>query len=97
MNRDEAITRIRKALKNRSAKSWSVTGGRGTDWGWLTIQAPPSRRETACDYMTAEDCRELGELLGHHDATSRQGEDVSPDEYVEYVRRAEGMRVDAAC
>ncbi len=44
MDRAEAIARIRKALRARSGKAWSVTGGRGTAWGWLTIDAPPARR-----------------------------------------------------
>lgn len=44
MDRDEAIARIRKALRQRSGKAWSVTGGRGTAWGWITIDAPPARR-----------------------------------------------------
>jgi len=43
MDRNETIKRIRTALKKRSGKSWSVTGGRGTAWGWLNITAPPSR------------------------------------------------------
>ncbi len=45
MDRKETISRIRKALKNRSGKTWSVTGGRGTAWGWLKIDAPPARRK----------------------------------------------------
>src|ERR1700693_6380731 len=44
MHRNEAIARIRRALKQRSGKSWSVTAGRGTAWGWLTVDAPPARR-----------------------------------------------------
>jgi hypothetical protein len=44
MDRDETIKRIRKALRARSGKDWSVTGGRGTAWGWITIDAPPRRR-----------------------------------------------------
>src|SRR5512144_3237834 len=43
MERDETIKRIRTALKRRSGKVWSVTGGRGTAWGWLHIDAPPAR------------------------------------------------------
>lgn len=43
-DRDDTIRRIRTALQRRSGKSWSVTGGRGTSWGWITIDAPPSRR-----------------------------------------------------
>ncbi len=44
MTRNEAISIIKKALKRRSGKTWSVTGGRGTAYGWITIDAPPSRR-----------------------------------------------------
>jgi hypothetical protein len=43
-DRDETIRRIRIALCRRSGKTWSVTGGRGTGWGWITIDAPPARR-----------------------------------------------------
>jgi len=43
MDRTETIKRIRKALKDRSGKPWSVTGGRGTAYGWITIDAPPAR------------------------------------------------------
>jgi hypothetical protein len=42
--RDAVIERIRRALKTRSGKAWSVRGGRGTAWGWITIDAPPARR-----------------------------------------------------
>jgi len=44
VDRDEAIKRIRAALKKRSGKTWSVCGDRGTAWGWITISAPPRRR-----------------------------------------------------
>ena len=37
IDRDEAIKAIRTALKRRTGKTWSVKGGRGTAWGWLTI------------------------------------------------------------
>jgi hypothetical protein len=43
-DRNATIKAIRQALRKRSGKDWSVTGGRGTAWGWLTIDAPPSRR-----------------------------------------------------
>ena len=43
-DRDEAIKQIKAALQRRSGKPWSVTGGRGTAWGWITIDAPPARR-----------------------------------------------------
>ena len=44
MDRNETIRRIKTALQKRSGKAWSVTGGRGTAYGWLTIDAPPARR-----------------------------------------------------
>jgi len=44
IDRNEAIKRIRAALKAKTGTTWSVTGGRGTAWGWITVQAPPKRR-----------------------------------------------------
>lgn len=44
LDRNETIKRIKTALQRRSGKAWSVTGGRGTAWGWITIEAPPARR-----------------------------------------------------
>jgi len=43
MDRNETIRRIKTALEHRSGKRWSVTGGRGTAYGWITIAAPPAR------------------------------------------------------
>lgn len=55
-DRDHTITTIRRTLRSRSGKSWSVTGGRGTAYGWITITAPPARRVNSY-YMTPEDCK----------------------------------------
>ena len=44
MDRNEAIKTIRTELKKKTGKSWSVTGGRGTGWGWIEVTAPPRRR-----------------------------------------------------
>jgi hypothetical protein len=90
MDRDEAIKRIRAALKRRSGKPWSVTGGRGTAYGWIEINAPPSRRERfGC--MNAQDQIELAYLLGM-DRVHPQGESIPAgnDYRQEYVDRAEG-------
>lgn len=43
IDRNTAIKAIRAALKRRSGKTWSVTGGRGTGWGWIRICAPRAR------------------------------------------------------
>lgn len=41
--RSATIKAIRSALKARSGKAWSVTGGRGTAYGWIKVEAPPAR------------------------------------------------------
>jgi hypothetical protein len=89
MDRNEAIKRIRAALKRRSGKAWSVTGGRGTSWGWIEINSPPARRGEF-SYMSAEDRAELAALLGK-DSVHDQGESIpASNEYrQEYVDRAE--------
>ena len=61
--RQETIWRIRTALKRRSGKPWSVRGGRGTSWGWITITSPP-KRQNEYGYLTDEDRKELARLLG---------------------------------
>ena len=95
MDRAEAITRIREALKRRSGKTWSVRGNTGTAWGWIDISAPPRR----CDEygrMTDQDRAELAALLGYAsaDRMPRQGDSVpsGSDYYREYVDRAEGRK-----
>ena len=93
-DRDDAIKAIRTALRKRSGKSWSVTGGRGTGWGWITISAPPARRGEYGS-MTEQDQAELAALLGL-DRVHHQGQDVpASDAYrAEYVARAEGRTPD---
>lgn len=64
VTRDEAIRAIRAALKRRSGKTWSVKGGRGTAWGWITIMAPPRRCtgdyvKVGVDELTGRDKYEL--------------------------------------
>lgn len=43
LTRKAVIKRIKTALQQRSGKAWSVTGGSGTAYGWLMIDAPPAR------------------------------------------------------
>lgn len=89
-DRDTAIKTIRKALKERSGKSWSVTGGRGTAWGWITIQAPPRRRDRFGS-TSPQECAELQHLL-QLDYVHDQGVSIpaSSDYRKEYVARARG-------
>lgn len=89
MDRNTAIERIRKALKARSGKTWSVRGDRGTAWGWIEISAPPRRLVNGS--MTEDDRKELAALLGL-ESVQGGGESVaaSHDHRIEYVDRAEG-------
>jgi hypothetical protein len=95
LSRAETIKRIRQALKRRSGKTWSVTGGRGTAWGWISISAPPKRLH-GYGYMTETDCVELADLLGKDRPVHMQGESIpsSGDYYREYIDRAEGRDVE---
>jgi hypothetical protein len=93
-DRDETIATIRAALKRRSGKTWSVSGGRGTAWGWIKITAPPARRREF-GYMTDADRIELGDLLALGGLAHHQGVNVAAqsDYRREYVERAEGRAV----
>jgi hypothetical protein len=89
--RDETIRRIREALRRRSGKTWSVTGGRGTAWGWIEIHVQPRQRG---EYGTMPQAarEELTALLGLTHPVGDQGESVPAglDYRREYVDRAEG-------
>jgi predicted Zn-dependent protease len=90
-DRNIAIAAIRAALKERTGKTWSVRGGRGTGWGWITITAPPKRLEQF-DYMSEADRTELGEALGLEGPVHHQGQMIAAgsDYRREYVARAQG-------
>lgn len=92
-DRNDAIKIIRQALKERSGKTWSVTGGRGTAWGWIEIQAPPARRVQPYDYTSEAECAELGELLGLDRPAHCQGVSIPASGAYrrEYVARARGL------
>lgn len=94
------ILRIRLALRKRSSKDWSVRGGRGSAYGWLTIASPPSRMEgqitgrvgAMYGVMPEADRFELGELLGLGGVVDASGVSIpdTHDHYREYIDRAEG-------
>jgi hypothetical protein len=79
IGRNEAIKRIREALQRRSGKVWSVTGGRGTAWGWITIDSPPRRRTSW--YRTAPVTGEQTEVHG-----CRPGGHTSPSDREELCK-----------
>jgi len=86
--RNDVIKVIRHHLKKRTGKAWSVSGGSGTAWGWITITAPPTRRIDH-GYMTPDDTEELGLTLGTTPA-HRQGINVpsQTDYYRQFLCRA---------
>jgi hypothetical protein len=91
ITRDQAIQRIKTALKKRSGRPWSVTGGRGTAWGWIHIK-PFKKYADQYGNLTPEDQVYLGKLLGLDRPVHCQGESIPASwKYrAEYVDRAEG-------
>lgn len=89
MTRDEAVQRLRAALQRRSGIAWSVTGGRGTAYGWIEVQAPPRRRE-GYGYTSEADREALAQLFGLDRPVHCQGLSISPDSRDWHVGRAEG-------
>lgn len=91
-NRDTAIEAIRQGLKSRGHGSiFSVKGGRGTSWGWISITTKPSRH---VDYhMTEADRILLAELLDT--PVHYQGESVpaATDYRLQAIQRAWGVPV----
>jgi hypothetical protein len=95
-DRDATIKTIRSNLKRRTGRAWSVTGGRGTAWGWIEIQATPARR-VAHGYTSEADRATLAAALGldrvdHHGVSIPAGHDYRA-EYLE--RSATGARTTA--
>ena len=82
LDRDAAISRIRAALKSRSTQRWSVTGGSGTAWGWITVRAPPARRGEY-GYTSDSDRVELAAMFGV--PVHEQGLQIAPEERGWYV------------
>jgi hypothetical protein len=87
-----AVCKTMKAdLRKRTGKTWSVTRGRGTVSGWITITAPESRLQFGS--MTKEDQAELSAALGiehaHHQGVSIP---ASHAHYREYLDRCSGKK-----
>ena len=71
LSRDEAILRIRTALCQRSGKSWSVTGGTGTAYGCIHVDAPPARRTWHFGATHKEEYEDASKKYGHMAPTER--------------------------
>ncbi len=88
-DRNAAIEAIKKALQKRSSKMWSVTGGKGTSWGWIYISSPPKRQVDGL--MSEADGKELAALLGlEKPVYQHESVPASSKHRTEYVDRAEG-------
>jgi hypothetical protein len=90
-DRNTAIAAIRDALRRRTGRAWSVTGGRGTAWGWITVSSPPARR-VGFGYLSDDDATALAAALGL-ERVHQQGVSI-PASYghrAEYVARALGQ------
>ena len=89
LSRKAVIARIKAALRARSGKAWSVTGGSGTAYGWITLDVPPAQRADLERRTKGQ--VELAALLGlpavHHQGVSIP---ASHAYYREYIDRAEG-------
>jgi len=70
-DRNATIKAIKQALQRRSGKTWSVTGGRGTAWGWIEITAPPARRTAGYDLKP--DCPDIPENYVRNDNKYPEG------------------------
>lgn len=100
-SRANTIKRIKTGLVERTGRQWSVTGGRGTAYGWISITAPNARLvcSTECGpacthyrgYMSADD-RALLALALSVERVHNQGVSIASSNahYTEYVDRAEG-------
>lgn len=90
-DRNRTIAELRRVLRARSGRAWSVSGGRGTAWGWITIQSPPARR-VGWGYMPDDDRAELARLLGFDRPVHNQGETIpaSTADRRFYLGRAHG-------
>lgn len=81
-DRDETVKRIKTALQRRSGKQWSVTTGRGTAWGWINIDAPPSRRTWGSRLKADASPAQLPEDYEEYD-TGTPGGHMSPADRAE--------------
>lgn len=90
---EEAVARIRAALRQRSGRTYNVSMGskRSTGRGWIEIRPPGSGRHNS-ELVSSEEASALASLLALSPAAVHDGITLPPDQdfYWEYVDRAEG-------
>lgn len=89
-DRAEVVARIKTALQKRSGRSWSVTGGRGTAYGWIAIRAMKKDAADQWGSLTPADQALLSNLLG--EPVNENGVSIPSGHAYrrEYIDRAEG-------
>ena len=93
LDRSEAVERIRNALYRRTGSRWSVTVGRGTTWGWITVRSPKARRVDGFEIPEAE-ARHLALIFPSNGLIHAQGISIPPSERDRYVREAENLKTE---
>lgn len=96
LDRNDAIARIRTALKTLTGRSWSVRGNTGTAWGWIDVGAPP-RRCGDFRRMTEDDQEMLARATGPDwtRMVAETGISLSPDARTRFVAMLEDRVVAA--
>lgn len=90
-DRDATAALLRKILKYRSGKSWSVTVGRGSVYGWVDINSPPKRQVDGANPQA--DIDELSKLFDTHVHHQGIAIPAARDYRVEFLERAAGLPV----
>lgn len=88
-NRNDVIAKIKAALKFRGLR-YSVTGGRGTGWGWITIDLLPSVYKKLNDEERETAYHELGNNFGEDHGYTSINIPANMGYYHEYIDRANG-------
>ena len=90
VGRNEAIAQIKAAFKARGLR-YSVTGGRGTARGWITIDLLPAVKRTTSEAESRSLYYKMGKDLGiKRTCYSSESIPASSDYYQEYIDRANG-------
>lgn len=86
----QTIELLRKILRQRTGKSWTVANSTGSAWGWIKVHAEP-RNRAEFGYLTAEDQKTLEGIFGG--SVTRQGVSIpsSTAFYRYYLLRAAGL------
>lgn len=91
---DVFVKTLRKLLRARTGRDWSVSRGRGTAYSWCHIKAPKARSIDDWGRLSVEDQIVLGSVLGTR--VHEQGESIRTEAGVRgwYLLKAIGANTD---